>query len=172
MEASLQDHQSQQTYRPPAPSSTVGVSFDTAAYRRDSTGRRKRLPFTRQRTGNDDLDERAPRLSTQAEIDAIFDEDEGMPDTAEIPEQPGQDHGYRLRDRRSLVKPTNAVRTLFEMGHYTKPTKTYGSRGTRRAGRGGQARRGRGARTARRSWSMVRASNLYRPMQSPLREYC
>ncbi|SPO24235.1 uncharacterized protein UTRI_03503 [Ustilago trichophora] len=72
MQASLQEHQSQQTYRPPAPSSTVGI---------------------------DDIDlvDTSSRLPTRADIRAMFDEDDEMPSTAQVEQRAAPKHGYRLR---------------------------------------------------------------------------
>ncbi|SPO23960.1 uncharacterized protein UTRI_03503_B [Ustilago trichophora] len=82
MQASLQEHQSQQSYRPPAPSSTVGVSSTTATIRRNSTDHEDvndQGPVTCQQIDDINFVEPLSRLPTQAEIRAIFDEDDEMP---------------------------------------------------------------------------------------------
>lgn len=164
MQASLQEHQSQQTYRPPAPSSTVGVSSTTATPRRNSTDHKDTIdqgPVTCQQIDEIDFVDTSSRLPTRAEIRAMFDEDDEMPSIAHVEQQAAQKHGYRLRDRSSLAQPTKTVQTLFDTGRYTQPTRTYGSRASRRPGQVGRARRDRrGCR--KRSWSMVRFANMNR----------
>lgn len=169
MAASLQDHQSQQTYRPPAPSSTVGVSeASTTSQWQDSTQRANHIEKTRRRSlWLDDIEYHpsSPSAEIRAGEDTSHDAvthgamDE---DDEHAPENGIGRHAYRLRDRRKLVRPTHTGLIFSEMGRQAKLQRTYKDRPNQTNRRPGQRRRARRGRTRKGcSWTMVRASLLF-----------
>lgn len=168
MAASLQDHQSQQTYRPPAPSSTVGVSEAVTAYQRQVSAQRAKQVEKRRRGSLrfEDMEYQPSSPPTPMHVEDVATGDAIVldpkdADDVRIQENDSEVHGYRLRDRRKLVPPTHTGRILTEMGRQAKLQRTYKDRPTRdsrRPGQGRPARRGRIRRGY--GWIMVRASLL------------
>lgn len=169
MAASLQDHQSQQAYRPPPPSSTVGVSCapTAAAMRRISVEQWEDTqmqmdsipgqPMVVDLCGSSPPSKPHPVSEDSSYIDVDAEQGSTRRARDQSKEQTPEDqsHGYKLRDRTKIVRPSNTAQTLFEMGRYTRTEKTYGTRGNRSRGRYG-SRRGRRLQRGS-SWNMVRS---------------
>lgn len=170
MAASLQDQQSQQTYRPPAPSSTVGVSCSTsvmwwngAEQMEDTQMQMDPIPSHPTAVDLCGSSPRSPHrppsgIGSYINVDAERQHMTRLSNRLQEQTPEGQSHVYKLRDRTKLVKPSNTTRTLFEMGRYSKSEKTYGRRGSRLRGRYG-SRRGRSLQRGS-SWNMVRPAFL------------
>lgn len=167
MAASLQDQQSQQAYRPPPPSSTVGVSFRKVASRLYSAYEASARIETRgwNRPQDGELHHHHPTSILQIQTKGYSTVSAEKLDHANCRKNEPKGHSYQLRDRSKLLQPVHTAEILSSNGLLSKPLRTYKDRTprySRRQARVGQGRRGRGdyrGGRRKRKWSTVRAYN-------------